>query len=257
MFPTVIRLRPALLVCLALFVVGAFASASAVVPQVKDKTKVSSLAACPPWGAEQRGSPHGLLNEVKRHVPNGTTPTLLDFSDVLSLQQQSDARVRTGKDSPITATERAKLRGFAIGDRRAGEGDLVAMVGFVAGKPESNLGESVNCYLHGPDNNDFHIALVRTPHAPRRDGIVAEMIPQDRPKGWTLNRLRKLAGDGRQVLVIGQLSLDSIHQLNEEERASIWEIHPVTKFLVCRRVENDCSPNRDEDWQALESVPDR
>jgi hypothetical protein len=222
-----------------------------------DKAKVSTLAACPAWGAEERATPRGLLNEVKRRLPNGTSPALLDFGDVTSLQQQSDARVRTGKDAPIMARERARLRTFTLGDRHVGEGDLVAMTGFLVGKPEANVGESVNCYLRGPSNNDFHIAFGATPQASAREAIVAEMIPQDRPKAWTLGRLRRVAAERRRVLIVGQLMLDSIHAPGDEPRASLWEIHPVTRFLVCTRDANDCDPNRDEQWQPLESTNER
>jgi hypothetical protein len=238
--------------CLVLFGGRAFAS---------DKPTVSSLAACPEWGAEKRGTPRALLHEVKHHVPPPGDPRLLGFDDIVSLQRQADARVRTGKGAAVTAKDRALLRDLDVRGGRVGEGDLVAVAGFVGGKPAANAGETVNCFLRGPGNNDFHFTLAPKPHGAESDGFVAEMVPQNRPKEWTLARLKKLADEGRQVLVAGQLMLDSIHraasepaEADERARLSIWEIHPVTKMLVCGRAANDCDPARLDDWQPLESV---
>jgi hypothetical protein len=247
-----------------LLVAGAFVfahAASAAVPQVHLKSKVSTLAACPARGAEQEDTARALLNEIKHRVPSVVPPVFLDFEDIASLQRQADSLVLTGKDSALTSRDRAKLRDLTVRDRKVGEGDLVAMAGFVVGKPEANLGESVNCYLRGPSNNDFHLDLAATLHASPFDAIVVEMIPQNRPSGWTLALLRRLSGEGRQVLVAGQLVLDNIHQPNtgrgaadDPPRASIWEIHPVTRLAVCGRAENDCDPGRDEQWQPLGSL---
>jgi hypothetical protein len=226
--------------------------------------KVVNLAACPAWGSEARGSSRAALNEVKHRIPSAASPTMLAFGDMTTLQQQADARVKSGASAKVSAKSREKLRDLEIPSGRVGEGNLVAIVGFVVGKPSVNPGESANCYLTGATNNDFEFNIAPAADATPYDGIVGEMIPQDRPKTWTLDRLRKLAADHRQVLVVGQLMFDTRHLPNpkrgtnhESPRMSTWEIHPVTKLLVCRQAGSGCDPRRDEQWQPLESMAER
>jgi len=231
---------------------------------VDAKPKAVNLAACPTWGSENRGSSRGALNEVKHHIPSGASPTMLAFSDMTVLQQQADALVKSGKDAKVSTKGRAKLQGLQIPSGRVGEGDLVAMIGFVVGRSSVNPGESANCYLTGASNNDFEFTIAPTADATPYQGIVGEMIPQNRPKTWTLSRLKKLETDRRQVMVVGQLMFDTRHVPNpkrgtnhESPRMSTWEIHPVTKFLVCQQAGGGCDPRREELWQPLESMAER
>jgi hypothetical protein len=228
------------------------------------KPKVPSLAQCPAWGVERRGTTRGLLNEVKHHLPPAGTPMMLTFADMTALQQLADARVKSGPDARVPAKDRAKLKGLEIQSGRVGEGDLVSMLGFMTGKPEVNPGESANCYLQGASNNDFEFNFAPAASSTPYDGIVGEMIPQDRPKTWTIGRLRKLSTDHRQVLVVGQLMFDTRHLPNpkrgtnhESPRVSTWEVHPVTKLLVCRQPAGGCDPTREDQWQPIEATPER
>ena len=228
------------------------------------KPKALNLAACPAWGAENKGSSRATLNEVKHRLPSGTTPVVLEFGDLPAMQEQADARVKSGTTAKVSAKDRAsKLHDLTIGTRHIGEGDLVAIVGFIVGRASANAGESANCYLKGASNNDFEFSIVPAAKATAYEGIVGEMIPQDRPKDWTLGRLHKLSADGRQVLVAGQLMFDTRHLPNpkkgtnhESPRVSTWEIHPVTKFLVCKSG-TGCDPGHEDQWQPLESISER
>jgi len=224
--------------------------------------KVATLDKCPVIGVEAPGSTRAALNEVKHRAPRDMPPVFLEFDDLAPLQQAADALVKSGEKAKVLPKDRAKLHDLAARTVKVSEGDLVAMAGYVVGKAASNVGESANCYLRGPSNNDFEFAI-----APRRDGtayegIIGEMIPQGRPKEWTLVRLRKVAADHRLVLIMGQLMFDTRHLPNpkpgtnhESPRVSTWEIHPVTKFLVCQR--DTCDPRDEKAWQPLEytSVP--
>src|SRR5262249_21647147 len=109
---------------------------------VDAKPKPLNLAACPQWGSENKGSARAALNEVKKHLPPTGTPTMLAFADLSVLQQQGDALVKSGKDAKVSAKGREKLHALEIpGGTRVGEGDLVSMVGYMAGKPSVNPGE--------------------------------------------------------------------------------------------------------------------
>jgi len=233
----------------------------AVVPPVESaKVKVSTLAKCPAWGAEERGTTRAALNEVKHRVPSGTVAIPIDLADIGALQDQADTLVKSGVNARVLPKDRAKLRDLSSGSKHFSEGDLAGIVGFVVGKATANVGESANCYLHGPSNNDFELSIAERAMATPYDAIVAEMIPQGRPAGWTLARLRTLAADHRDVQVVGQLMFDTRHLPNpksgtnhESPRVSTWEIHPVTRFLVCRRGTGR-DPAHDVEWQTLEDL---
>ena len=119
-------------------------------------------------------------------------------------------------------------------------------------------GESVNCKRKGKENNDIHITLVTAPDDPPCGGIVAEMIPHYRPKAWRDSAIQALE---RPVRVTGHLFFDSPHLPCDEEgnpvggnlaRVSLWEIHPVYAFEVCKYTTLPaCRGDHDEDWTPL------
>jgi hypothetical protein len=240
-------------------------AACAAVPAVAKPPKAPNLAACPAWGAETKGSSRAALNEVKKRVPPaGGAPLVLTFADLPPLQQQADARVKSGPDAKVSAKARQTLRGLESPAGRVGEGDLVAMVGFMVGRPSANPGESANCYLTGVANNDFEFNIAPAPSDTPYDSIVGEMIPQERPKAWTLTRLRKIANDHRQVYLEGQLMFDTRHIPNprkganhDSPRFSTWEIHPVTKMLVCLRQNGGCDAKQEGQWTRFEDVAEK
>jgi len=187
----------------------------------------------------------------------------IGFDDIKAIQQAADRVVRGCSTASVTAEDRAKLRDLTSGSKRFSEGDLVVLVGFIVGKARANPGESANCYLRGTSNNDFEFWVAPSAGAKRFEGIIAEMIPQQRLTAWTLRKLRTLAADHSQVQVVGQLMLDTRHLPDptgeisgESPRFSTWEIHPVTRLLVCQRG-TGCDAARETDWQPLEAIPDR
>ena len=63
--------------------------------------------------------------------------------------------------------------------------------------------------------------------------------------------------------MIGGLTYDNEHLVNADpqnpkggqpKRLSLWEIHPITAFLLCRRT-NGCDATHPEDWVRLSTVP--
>jgi hypothetical protein len=86
------------------------------------------------------------------------------------------------------------------------------------------------------------------------------MIPQERPAAWSMDALKAIQAKGEQVWIEGGLSYDKVHYVNadpynpfkdEPDRMSLWEIHPITKFLVCHK--EHCDPDSEKDWSALDA----
>ena len=222
----------------------------------------TSLSACPEKGCSQAGSKHALFNQTKRRPPLGTSPIALKFADFLSIQEQANDLVDQGLD--LSPEDRAKLNNLSVSNGTVKEGSLVRIVGFIAEglPPHANTGESVNCRRTGTANNDIHISLVEHAGQDEFDGIVVEMIPQERPAGWTITKLKNLKQQGRLVMVIGALFYDNAHVVNADrenpidrqpKRFSLWEVHRITKFFSCKLATNNCNPGTASHWKALEA----
>jgi hypothetical protein len=227
------------------------------------KACVATLDQCPARGCEEAGTPAAESNELKRRQPHVGVPVTLTFADLAELQRQADELIGQGPYEP-TPAQRARLRNLRLAHGNVSEGDLVRAVGFIAkgdeGLHANKSGESVNCQLKKPSENDIHIPLVEAPGNPEFKGIVAEMIPQDRPQAWSVEALKDVQAKGLKVWVEGGLSYDKVHFVDdnadypmkdEPARMSLWEVHPITKFLVCRKPR--CDPQFEQDWTPLEA----
>ena len=227
-----------------------------------------NLAACPTHGCAAPGSTHALLNQTKRAIPQQTQPTVLTLDDFETLQHVADQRLGEQQKN-LTAQKRTKLRNLPVPAGTVSEGALVEVRGFVVGLPNrpsaNKSGESVNCRLRGERDNDFHIPVARRWTHSEFRSIVVEMVPQDRPARWTIDRLQEVAQQGRQVRVRGQLFYDNEHVVNDEpdhpiggqpKRFSLWEVHPITEFMVCKMPKKSCDPGDSSIWQTLEEAED-
>ena len=217
---------------------------------------------CPINGCSPPDSAHGLFNQTKRRFPGTGTPRLLSFADFDSIQTQATSLVGQGVDLP--ATERNKLQNLQVSQGTVREGSLIMISGFIAQglDPHPNSGESVNCRRTAVADNDFHISLAARADQDEFAGIVIEMIPQNRPAGWTLAKLKTLKTQGRRVLVLGALFYDNAHVVNADpenplsgqpRRFSLWEVHPITGFFICQKADNSCNPAVPGDWIPLEN----
>ena len=211
-----------------------------------------------PTGCSPADSPHGLVNKLKRTVPDPGTPTTLTFETFSQLQAKAVELVDQGVE--IDPADREKIKEIDTSDGKVGEGSRVRLVAFLSqGKPHPNTGESVNCNLKKEPNNDLHISVAETKNASEFEGIVVEMIPQDRPAKWTSKNLEKLRG--KVLLIEGGLFYDNLHFANGDEdnpisgqpkRFSLWEIHPITSVKVCKKgAVSQCNPDRASDWKAF------
>jgi hypothetical protein len=218
-----------------------------------------SLSSCPIFGCETEGTPHALVNEIKRQVPAAGTPKTLTWEDFTALQQDADSTV--GEDTDLDADDRARLHNLSVSSGRVSEGDLVQLAGFLVGSPHPNTGESVNCNLPGSANNDFHIPFASDADETPYQGIVVEMIPQNRPAAWNIKVLKQVEAGRHMVLVTGQLFYDNMHRVNADEddslsgqppRFSLFEIHPITSFVVCLKTDTSCDPSDHAAWETLQ-----
>jgi hypothetical protein len=231
-----------------------------------------SLSECPRIGCGKEGTPDALVNRIKRTVPRSGTPVRLTLDDFAGLQDQATQLVGQGRKASLDQEARAKLRGLKLQsvDREVSEGDLIEIGGFLIGlpnRPKASGPESVNCRLSGATNNDFHIPVGSAPSDTEFEGIVVEMIPQDRKPGWTVKKLKRIAKEERPVIIRGQLLYDNKHRVNDDpdqirggdpKRMSLWEIHPVTEFFVCMTANKKCTSQNvnTQQWVRLEQVRD-
>jgi hypothetical protein len=212
-----------------------------------------------PTGCSPADSAHGLVNQLKRTVPPQGTPTTLTFDTFSQLQSAAVDLVDQGIEIP--PAERDKIKSIETAEGTVGEGSRVRLVAFLSeGTPHANRGESVNCNLKSEANNDIHVSVTETKNGSEFEGIVVEMIPQDRPPNWTSSKVGTLR---RKVLLIeGGLFYDNLHFANgdasnpmkggQPKRFSLWEIHPVTSVKVCKKKTiSQCDPDRASDWKAF------
>ncbi len=256
-YRTVSRFWPVMATAIASLLLSAHPHRAANA-RVKAPPCAQGLESCPSQGCAQPRTPEALLNEQKRAWPSSGNPVLLTLNDFEAPQGQADALV--GQGVPLDQGGRRKLRGLRHSHRQISEGDLVQITGYIVGRPFSvSATESANCRLRGPVNSDFQITIARDPDDSEFDGIAVKMIPQTRPRGWTLEKLQQIGGKRWQVLVRGQLFYDNEHRVNDDpgdevpgqaRRFSLWEVHPVTDFYVC--VDKECRPGELGDWKRLE-----
>jgi hypothetical protein len=223
-----------------------------MVLEARQPACAEDLSACPRWGCADKDSPRGLLN-LKKHGPPTGSPLRVSLQGFATLQTRADALV--GQVATLDKADRDNLRA------RLGEGRRVAASGYLIGEPHPNTGETVNCNLTEAANNDIHLSIGPRPRASEDEGIVAEMIPQQRHANWTIQRLRKLRG--RQVLVVGQLFYDNVHRVNrnprrpqagQPKRFSLWEVHPITAIYACKQ--QRCDATVRSQWVEIEDLPD-
>jgi hypothetical protein len=218
---------------------------------------------CPAVGTSRQLVPYapdsdaGLRNMAKRHVPDSAcTTATLTLDDVRSLQNYIDNTFADARTTKTTFAPTRSLKNIPTFDGMRSEGDSVSLSAYlIVAKDEGS--ESVNCGGH--DGTDIHISLgPKSPHPTEYDGIIAEMIPQlPRPAGWDSTTVNRLAG--KQVLVIGGLTYDNEHLVNDNpaspkpgqpKRFSLWEVHPITAFYVCPAGDG-CDPAQLEQWATL------
>ena len=175
---------------------------------------------CPSAGiafTEKARTLHRLKNRT-------AIPQASDFNPQISL----DELLRPGDDRSRWSTQQAaRIEAYVIDVAYA--------------RPEAT-----NCYL--PCRRDVHIAIAKRPGAPQNEQVIIEVTPSFREaaeqKGlnWSAPSLKaQLVGhwcefEGWMYFDVGheEESENTTPNNPENWRATAWEIHPVTKFVVVR-----------------------
>jgi hypothetical protein len=175
-----------------------------------------------------------------------------DVRDLLSVAERGSGVGRPSRRD--SARERDKIKRIETTEGTVGEGSRVRLIAFLSeGAPHANTGESVNCNLKTEANNDIHISVTETKDASEFEGIVVEMIPQDRSANWTSDNIETLRG--KVLLIEGGLFYDNLHFVNgdannpvpggQPKHFSLCQIHPITSVKVCKNATVDqCDPDR-------------
>jgi hypothetical protein len=212
-------------------------------------------------GVTGSGGKEAAQNTSKNNFCATGPPRSLSIQDLIGLQQQveSDKSIPFGNSDshPLTnsagpATDRSALETL-------GEGTEVVLTGYVKVARQEGA-ESVNCGKNVPNQpvyHDIHISIVDSPNDAECTGVVAEMIPHDRPASWTPTLVNQVAKKGLPVRLTGNLMFDSSHSpcqngtavSGDPSRSSLWEVHPIYRIEVC--TQSDCSSG--DGWVALES----
>ncbi|HTL06011.1 MAG TPA: SH3 domain-containing protein [Gemmatimonadales bacterium] len=130
-----------------------------------------------------------------------------------------------------------------------------------ASAPSGNntVGESPNCHSWGELDTDWHVALVADPSETEDRSVVVEPTPRSKRNnpGWNPDSVKAIAvrkspssarheSTAARVRVTGFLLLDPVHPAHiaghcssncankKFYRATLWEIHPVTRIEVFR-----------------------
>jgi hypothetical protein len=97
-------------------------------------------------GCAAAGSPHGVVNQLKRTVPPPGPPTTVTFETFSQLQNAALELVDQAVE--IAPADRDKIKSIPTTEGTVGEGSRVRLVAFLSdGMPHPNSGESVNCNL--------------------------------------------------------------------------------------------------------------
>ena len=98
-------------------------------------------------------------------------------------------------------------------------------------------GESTNCHLLGDNEVDWHIYMTDTAELDDiSQAVIVETTPRTRPlHKWKKSDLDNVVNKNTAVRISGWLLYDFEHTgVIGTQRASVWEVHPITKIEVKR-----------------------
>jgi len=252
------------------------------------KTGTMTLQKCrdsfPDGCSKAKTAPHydAYLDFLKDQDPGAALASTKDLveSDFPKLEAQLPATLN-GTNHPTFATKFADL----------GEGNIHTVIAYLYFAEDTSKAtpsvpspksETCNCRIAAANAFDYHLGLgfdsalaakARSNHPKPGDAafttleqksVVAEMTPFTRHPNWTFSRVSAL--QGQQVKVVGQLMVDNIHFNKGDDchfsnaasncwRSTIWEIHPITQFYVCKASGGCTASSPASDWTNLDDLP--
>jgi hypothetical protein len=182
------------------------------------------VPSCPAAG---RGQGVDTATDLRKNrVDTTNTYHVVPFDAVTKLPWQGLPR-RRHLWSPAQAAQVAAYEGVPI-----------SVDGYLAEAVEQGK-EDTNCGIDTHQWHDWHVWVVGkvsdATHQGRPRAIVVEVTPRSRPShpGWSVALLDSLHRAHSQVRISGWLLLDPDHpDMVGQTRATIWEIHPVTRIAV-------------------------
>lgn len=221
---------------------AAAAIAGAVKPdweKPEPATTTFSRAGFPDCGVDGQGG-DALTNHRKNRTDEPSAYHTVSFDAVLKLPYPKN-RIASRQDWP--QHDQDVLAPY--------EGIPVTVTGFVAkfrgiiveDAQNSPHGESTNCHAVDDAGVDWHVTLVRRPDDPKAKGIVVETTPRVRvAHPWTPDMLAGAVAHRDSVRISGWLLYDpehfaqtanyDSHPVANPVRATLWEIHPITRIEV-------------------------
>lgn len=209
-------------------------SHSAVIIPGRPRLQEETYQDCGPWG---KGG-DSISNYLRNRIDPASHPRALTFKQFLDLDVPHGAAM-----TPMRHWSSATRR-----DAYRYEGMAVSLQGYIAtvkpGPPEQ-----ANCM--GRAGYDWHIRLGTYPHASAAHTIITEATPRvrDREHSFSMKVLQAYAGHASRVRITGWLFLDNDHPTDlDRQRATLWEIHPVTRIEVWRVERSKGHTRRQGHW---------
>src|SRR5574337_461918 len=180
---------------------------------------------CSPEGSAT-SAPQAAQNRAKNDFCATGGPVRVTLNTFVQLQTAAeDAGIPFGSGLHLPP-DRSLLKDLVAAPSGAtvGEGTVVSYIAYIIDAHPSNLsrGESVNCKLPGPDNNDIHIMLGRSPSEDPCRSITAQISPHFRPEAW--DEVAEHTLNGHPVKITGPLLFDAPHKPCEQTRGSFARI---------------------------------
>ncbi len=96
--------------------------------------------------------------------------------------------------------------------------------------------ETCNCESTSPNDHDVHVYVGDDPDTTPENAAIVEVTPRWRATNpsWNAQNLQALADSGTPLRITGWLMYDQEHwdMIAKHERATLWEVHPVTNIAV-------------------------
>lgn len=188
-------------------------------------SKLTGPAGTEPCPADGEAGGDVLTNRLKNRTDVPTQYHPVSFKAFLDLPSLN------------IATNRKKWTASQLADVQRYEGIPVSVVGYLVAvkKQFGGGGETTNCHFSTEPFVDSHVALVEKPGQGEEKAIVVEPTPRAYAKhpSWSWTNLRKLDDSPDPVRISGWTLMDPVHKGHlGKYRATLWEIHPITKIEV-------------------------